>query len=169
MEYINQKKLIYQYGLLTGLIAVIFEVMRFILQIHYTNDGITTVVTLIILFGGVLSGCLAVKKDNNGFISLSKTLKSGVGIALVYTIISIIYTLLLVNVLEPTFWDTSAQIAYETAKEQNPEAMGSVTFDDFKPYFEWITYGVYPIIIAFSLFFGFIFSLVIGVVIKKSE
>ena len=66
MEYINQKKLIYQYGLLTGLIAVIFEVMRFILQIHYTNDGITTVVALIILFGGVLSGCLAVKKDNKG-------------------------------------------------------------------------------------------------------
>ena len=169
MEYINQKKLIYQYGLLTGLIAVIFEVMRFILQIHYSNDGTTTLVSLSILFGGILAGCLAVKKDNNGFISLSKTLKSGVGIALVYTIISIIYTLLLVNVLEPTFWDTSAQIAYEAAKEQNPEAMGNVSYDDFKPYFEWITYGVYPIIIAFSLFFGFIFSLVIGMVIKKSE
>ena len=68
MEYINQKKLIYQYGLLTGLIAVIFEVMRFILQIHYSNDGITTLVSLSILFGGILAGCLAVKKDNNGFI-----------------------------------------------------------------------------------------------------
>jgi len=169
MEYINQKKLIYQYGLLTGSVATIFQVMRFVLQIHYSNDGITTIVTMLILFGGILAGCLAVKNDNNGLISLSKTLKTGVGIALIYTLISIVYTLILVNILEPTFWNTSAQIAYETAKEQNPEAMGSVTFDDFRPYFEWITYGVYPIIIAFSLFFGFIFSLVIGVVIKKSE
>ena len=103
MEYINQKKLIYQYGLLTGLIAVIFEVMRFILQIHYSNDGITTLVSLSILFGGILAGCLAVKKDNNGFISLSKTLKSGVGIALIYTLVSIIYTLLLVNIFRTNF------------------------------------------------------------------
>ena len=118
MEYINQKKLIYQYGLLTGLIAVTFEVMRFILQIHYSNDGITTLVTLSILFGGILAGFVSVKKDNNGFISLSKTLKSGVGIALFYTIISIIYTLLLVNVLEPTFWDTRLKLLMKPLKSK---------------------------------------------------
>ena len=41
MEYINQK-LIYNCGT-NRLNCGNFEVMRFILQIHYANDGITTV------------------------------------------------------------------------------------------------------------------------------
>jgi hypothetical protein len=47
--------------------------------------------------------------------------------------------------------------------------MGNVSFEDFKPFVTWLQWGVYPITIAFSLFFGFILSLVIGIVIKKSE
>ena len=169
MNNANHRKLIYQYGLITGSIAIAFEIMRFTLKIHYTSEGITTAVTLLILFGGVLIGCLAVKKYNSGFISLSQTLKSGTGIALVYTLMSIAYLLILVNILEPSFWETSGQIAFETAKEQDPEAMGNVSYEDFKPFFIWIKYGIYPIMIGFNLFFGFIFSLVIGLVIKKSE
>ena len=52
---------------------------------------------------------------------------------------------------------------------QDPEAMGNVSFEDFKPFVTWLQWGVYPVTIAFSLFFGFILSLVIGIVIKKSE
>ena len=167
MENTNQKKLIYQYGLLTGAVAVAFEIMRFSMGIHYENDGITTLVSMLILFGGVLAGSLAVKNNNSGLISLNQTLKTGVGIALVYTFVVLIWTAILVNVLEPTFWDTAAEIGYEVAKEQNPEQWQ--TFEDFEPYVTWLQWGVYPITIAFSLFFGFILSLVIGIVIKKSE
>ena len=169
MENTNQKKLIYLYGLLTGAVAVAFEIMRFSMKIHYENDGATTIVSILILFGGVLAGSLAVKKDNAGLISLNQTLKTGVGIALVYTFVTLIWTALLVNVLEPTFWDTAADKAYEAAKEQDPEAMGNVSFEDFKPFITWLQWGIYPIAIAFSLFFGFMSSLVIGIVIKKSE
>ncbi len=165
----NQKKLIYQYGLLTGGVAVAFEIMRFIMKIHYENDGVTTLVSILILFVGILAGNLAVKKSNSGLISLNQTLKTGVGIALVYTLVTLAWTALLFNVLEPTFWDTAAEIAYKAAKEQDPEAMGSVSFEDFKPFVDWLSWGVYPIAIAFSLFFGFILSLVIGIVIKRSE
>lgn len=169
MENTNQKKLIYQYGLLTGAIAVAFEIMRFSMKIHYENDGVTTLVSILILLGGILIGCIAVKKDNAGLISLNQTLKTGVGISLVYTFVILIWTTLLVNVLEPTFWDTTAEIAYETAKEQEPEAMGNVSFEDFKPFVNWLKWGVYPITIAFSLFFGFMISLIIALFIRKSN
>ena len=167
MENTNQKKLIYQYGLLTGAVAVAFEIMRFSMGIHYENDGTTTLVSILILFGGILAGSLAVKKDNSGLISLNQTLKSGVGIALIYTFVILIWTAILVNVLEPTFWDTAAEIGYEVAKEQDPERWQ--TFEDFKPFVTWLQWGVYAITIDFSLFFGFILSLVVGIVIKKSE
>ena len=116
MENTNQKKLIYQYGLLTGTIAVAFEIMRFSMGIHYENDGITTLVWMLILFAGVLAGSLAVKNNNSGLISLNQTLKSGVGIALIYTLVILIWTAILVNVLEPTFWDTVYELSYEVAK-----------------------------------------------------
>ena len=169
MENTNQKKLVYQYGLITGTIAVAFEIMRFSMKIHYENDNITTLVSILILFGGILAGCLAVKKDNSGLISLNQTLKSGVGISLVYVLISMVWIILLTNVLEPTFWDTAAQLGYEAAKQQDPEAMGNVSFEDFKPFVSWLKWGIYPISIAFSLFIGFMSSLLIGLVIKKSE
>ena len=169
MENTNQKKLIYQYGLLSGAVAVAFEIMRFSMGIHYVNDGISTLVWMLILFGGVLAGSLAVKNNNSGLISLNQTLKSGVGIALIYTLVILIWTAIMVNVLEPTFWDTAYEVAYEVTKEQDPEAMGNVSFEDFKPFVTWLQWGVYPIIIASRLFFGFIFSLVVGIVIKKSE
>ena len=169
MENTNQKKLVYQYGLITGTIAVAFEIMRFSMKIHYENDSVTTLVSILILFGGILAGCLAVKKDNSGLISLNQTLKSGVGISLVYVLISMVWIILLTNVLEPTFWDTAAQLGYEAAKQQDPEAMGNVSFEDFKPFVSWLKWGIYPISIAFSLFIGFMSSLLIGLVIKKSE
>ena len=135
--------------------------------IHYENDGITTLVSILILFGGILAGSLAVKKDNSGLISLNQTLKSGVGIALIYTLVILIWTAILVNVLEPTFWDTAAELSYEIAKEQEPEAMGNVSFEDFKPFVIWLKWGVYPITIAFSLFFGFMISLIIALFIRR--
>ena len=169
MENTNQKKLVYQYGLITGTIAVAFEIMRFSMKIHYENDNVTTLVSILILFGGILAGCLAVKKDNSGLITLNQTLKSGVGISLVYVLISMLWIILLTNVLEPTFWDTAAELGYEAAKQQDPEAMGNVSFEDFKPFISWLKWGIYPISIAFSLFIGFMSSLLIGIVIKKSE
>ena len=54
MENTNQKKLVYQYGLITGAIAVAFEIMRFSMKIHYENDSVTTLVSILILFGGIL-------------------------------------------------------------------------------------------------------------------
>ena len=143
--------------------------MRFSMKIHYENDSVTTLVSILILFGGILAGCLAVKKDNSGLISLNQTLKSGVGISLVYVLITMVWIILLTNVLEPTFWDTAAELGYEAAKQQDPEAMGNVSFEDFKPFISWLKWGIYPISIAFSLFIGFMSSLLIGLLIKKSE
>ena len=167
MNNFNSKKLIYKYGCITGSFAIIFELMRFFLNIHYSNEGLNSIITLTILFIGILLGCLQIKKLNSGSISLNQTLKSGVGIALIYTILSLIYTTVLVNILEPTFWETAAEMSYEAAKAQDPDSMRNLSFEDFKPFVMWLSWAVYPISIAFSLFFGLIFSLVIGIVIKN--
>ena len=86
----------------------------------------------------------------------------------------LIYFLLLTNVIEPTFWDTTWNIAYEVAIEQNPEQMTNPesgefwTKEEFISYLEWTKNLVYPFTIVSNLFVGFMFSLLLGLIIKKS-
>ena len=59
------------------------------------------------------------------------------------------------------------KLAVQAAKAQDPDSMRNLSFEDFKPFVMWLSWGVYPFSIAFFLFFGLIFSLVIGIVIKN--
>ena len=47
-------KFIYQYGLLTGLVNMIYGVMQFMLGTHYENDVVSQVVGAVILIGGIV-------------------------------------------------------------------------------------------------------------------
>ena len=102
-------------------------------------------------------------------------MKLGTGLSSVYVVVSIIYFLLLINIFEPSYWDTVWQMSYEIAIAENPEQMTNPqtnsfwTFEEFRSYIEWTENIVYPFIIGVNLFIGFMFSLVIGVFVQKSE
>jgi hypothetical protein len=51
----------------------------------------------------------------------------------------------------------------------NPQTNSFWTFEEFRSYIEWTENIVYPFIIGVNLFIGFMFSLVIGVFVQKSE
>ena len=74
---------------------------------------------------------------------LNTILKLGTGLSSVYVVVSIIYFLLLINIFEPTYWDTVWQMSYEIAIAENPEQMTNPqtnsfwTFEEFRSYIEW--------------------------------
>ena len=162
-------KFIYQFGLLTGLVNVIYGVMQFMLGTHYENDVVSQVVGAVILIGGIVLGQLAFRKENNGIVSFKQCLRIGVGIGLVTAIISVIYYFVLTNIVEPDFYMKALEIGYATAVEDNPEFASQMTQQQFieasQP-FSWIAY---PAIIMVSLFFSLMFSLCTGILIKRSE
>ena len=110
-------KFIYQFGLLTGLVNVIYGVMRFTLGTHYENDAVSQVVGAVILIGGIVLGQLAFRKENNGLVSFKQCLRIGVGIGLVTAIISLVYYFLLTNIVEPDFNLKVLEIGYATTIE----------------------------------------------------
>ena len=174
MDSISTRNQIIKFGLYTAFFTVSFSLMQFFLGTHHENDIISALVGFLILFVGITICAYDFKKQHDGFINLKFVLKLGTGISVINVLILILYTLLLTNVIEPNFWETAWQIAYEKSIYENPEQMTNPrtgefwTKEEFIGYFESRKNLVYPITIITNLFLGFMFSLLLGLIIKKS-
>jgi uncharacterized membrane protein YjjP (DUF1212 family) len=118
MESISSKKIIYQYGLLTGLVGLVWGIVQFIMGTHYENDTLSQIVGSIILIVGIVLGQLAFRKENSGIVAYSQCLKIGVGISLIQAIIGLIYYYLLTNFIEPDFNIKALQLSYAQMVER---------------------------------------------------
>ncbi|MBC9795985.1 DUF4199 domain-containing protein [Sinomicrobium weinanense] len=160
-------KLALNYGLLTGGIMVLFGIMLYIMDMHYQRSWTIAIVNYIILALGIIIAMVQFKKLNGGFLSLSQSLKAGLGVALIAALISVVYSLLLAYVIDPEMMDKSFELA-----RQELQNSGKLTDEQIETQMEvgrkfaWIGY---PVIIIFNLFIGFIISLITGAFLGKSK
>tara|TARA_B100001059_G_scaffold69852_1_gene66999 strand:- start:3582 stop:4106 length:525 start_codon:yes stop_codon:yes gene_type:complete len=166
----SMKSTIITYGIILGSISVVFQLMLFFLDMHYKNDSTAGIVSLIIMIGVLLYSFISHKKINGGYILLSEALKIGLGVSLVSALIAIIYTQILINFLDPKTMQKSLDLTMDTMRSENPEmpqeALNTVRSIQEKMSSPLIFSAVQ---IIFSLFFGFIISLISGLIVKKSR
>ena len=164
------KSNIITYGIILGSISVVFQLMLFLLDMHYKNDSTAGIVALLITSGVIVYSFIVFKKNNEGYMTLSEALKIGLGVSLISAIIGIIYTQLLVNVLDPDTMQKSLELSIDNMRAQNPEipqeALETARSIQEKMSSPLIFSAVQ---IIFSLFFGFIISLIGGLIVKKSR
>ena len=115
------KSHILQYGILLGGISVVFALMLFFLDMHYTQDSSVGIVSIVITIAVIILGQYNFRKDNEGFLSFGEALKLGVGIALISSIIGVIYQVLLVTMIDPDTIPKMITIAENQLYESNPE------------------------------------------------
>jgi|TARA_B100001063_G_scaffold95227_2_gene88864 hypothetical protein len=168
MEKISSKNVIYQYGTLTGAVAIVWGIIQFIMGTHYENDVVSQIIGASILIAGIVLGQLAFRKENNGLVSFSECLKVGVGISLVQAILGLLYYFSLTNFIEPDFNIKALQLSYAQMVETNPEFTSQMTEQAFIENSEPFMWIAYPAILLVSLFFGLLFSLCSGILIKKA-
>tara|TARA_B100001109_G_scaffold6463_1_gene4899 strand:+ start:367 stop:882 length:516 start_codon:yes stop_codon:yes gene_type:complete len=169
MDNLSTKKYMIEYGSWTGITLVCFAIMLFFLEAHYENSTSTQIINALIQFTGITIACLAFKKANSNNISWGEVRKLGTGISLIVSLIAILYTLLLVNVIEPDFMDKAIEISYYQTLEQYPEALANMNLSEYietAKSFTWITY---PSIFFFTIVFGFIYSVILGLFIKSKN
>lgn len=159
-----------RYGLLLGLISVVFGVMIFMLEMHYQQDQKIGIVSLAINLILIILGLVAFKKANGGYISLAQALKTGLGIALIASIIAVTYQLILVTVLDPDTIQKTIDFQMEKIRMEQPE-LPAETLDQIESMQRKFTspWMMVAIGLVFSLFIGFVFSLIGGLIIKKSR
>ena len=166
----SSKSTIINFGLILGAISVIFQLMLYFFDMHYKNDSTAGIVSLTIMVGVILYSFIQFKKSNEGFISLSEALKIGLGVSLVSALVGIIYTQILLNILDPDTMKKSLELSLENMRIQNPE-MPQDALDTVRSIQEKMSSPIIfsAIQIIFALFFGFIISLIGGLIVKKSK
>ena len=158
------------FGTLIGIVTVVFNLMLFFLDAHYQGGTLASMVPLLISVGFINYGIYQFKKDNYGYVSLSESLKLGVGAALVAGIIGTLYGLLLTEFLDPQFMDKTFEIAKQKMLEGNKE----LSIEDANKAIEISkNFTTIPVRIAGgilgSIFIGFFISLIGGLILKKSK
>ena len=103
-------------------------------------------------------------------MSLSEALKIGLGVSLISAIIGIIYTQLLVNVLDPDTMQKSLELSIDNMRAQNPE-IPQEAIETARSIQEKMSSPLIfsAVQIIFALFFGVIISLIGGLIVKKSR
>ena len=110
------------------------------------------------------------RKANDGYLTLSQALKVGVAAAMIGGLIYVVFNIILVTFIEPDFAEQMIEVARNKMFEQNPDmtdeqaeiALGFV--EKFSnPYLG----GAFWLVM--SAFFGFIYSLISGLIFKREK
>jgi hypothetical protein len=163
------------YGVLFGVIMILEFVIMYIIGMRSlvgTSAGlvvnIANYMVLPLLF--IYLGCANYKKNlNNGFISFGEALKIGVSItfiaALLYALFNIAF-----NFIYPEFINEMISITKDDMIKQNPNItskemeMGVAMMKKFmNPLI------VLPVTLAMYSFFGLIYSLIVGAIVKNEN
>lgn len=159
-----------RYGLILGGISIVFGIMLYSLDMQYDQSWGVSLVNFAIMIAVIIMGLMAFRKDNNGLMSLGQALKVGIGAALISGILAVIYQMVLMNVIEPDFMANMMEIRKAEMMDKYP----NLTPEQVDSQMEMMKKFSGPgLVVAFtliaSLFFGFIFSLIGGLILKRSE
>ncbi len=161
------KSLIFTYGSILALLSILVAVVKYVMGRHLESSAIDSILGLILLIVSVVYPILQYKKQNHGRISLSESLKIGMGVAAVAAVFSVIYFIIFANYIEPNFVDDVLNAEYSNQLKANP----SMSSEDLAKGMEMGRGFVLPMlyggIIIVNLFLGFLTSLITGLAIKK--
>lgn len=168
-QQVSVKKIALNYGLLLALLSIVLQVISYVLDAHIDRPWWLSVVQLLISVGVLVYGIKLFKSENNGFLTLGQALKTGVAISLVAGIIGVVFNYFFMNFIDPDFiqktLDFSRQQMIENYPNMTEEQIESSMAISEKFMSPWI---MSAIAILGTLFFGFIISLVAGMIMKKN-
>ncbi|MDV7138518.1 DUF4199 domain-containing protein [Maribacter sp. TH_r10] len=156
------------FGVILGVVSVIFGLMLFSMDMHYDQGWAIRGVSLALTVAAIFLGILQFKKANEGYLTISQALKIGTGIALIAGIIGLIYFFLLSNVIEPDYMDKMYEIGKVKAMADNPNLTEEQIDQgiEMQKGFAWLTY---PFILIMNIIIGLILGLISGLILKKQK
>lgn len=170
----NQKnqtqQIIINNGLILGFVSVLYAILRYAMGKHLENDWTVSLISFILMLAVIGFGINQFKKTNEGFLTIGEGLKIGVGIALVGGIISVIYTFIFTNYIEPDFANQLLILQEQQILEKYPEFTDEQLESAANMTKKFTTPTAMALMgIMASLFFGLIVSLLVSLFMRKSK
>lgn len=164
------KKIALPYGLLLSLTTIVISVIVYVMGMTYDQPWWQSLLNFLAMIGFIVYGIKTYKHDNENYLSLAESLKTGLAISLVAGLIGAVFTYLFVTVIEPDF----AMNMLEATREKTLSDKPDVTQEEMDMITGVTEKMLSPgIIVAFSivgsLFIGFIVSLIAGLVMKNNR
>ncbi len=165
------KSIAYTYGLALALYSILILVVVYVLNIdpestiNYVISTLNIIVTVVIFTIALKT----YKKSNSGFISLSEALKTGMAVAVIAGLLSGIYAYIHYSYVFPEFLDIMAE-----QQKMGMIETGQMSDEQIEQSMEMMSITRTPFFMAtitllMNIFFGFIISLIVGLIIKKKN
>ncbi|WP_395049899.1 DUF4199 domain-containing protein [Flavobacterium sp.] len=163
------------FGVLFGVLMVLEFVIMYVIgmkSLANTSVGliisIANYLVLPILF--IYLGCTNYKKNlNNGFISLGECLKIGISIVFVAALIYAIFNAFF-NLIFPEFINETLSIIKEAMLAKKPDMTNEQLDKVLSMQRKFMNpFIVFPATLAMYSFFGLIYSLIIGAIVKNEN
>jgi uncharacterized membrane protein (DUF106 family) len=169
-QEITPKQIMLNYGLMLGFASILINVVLYAAGKTYDPHWSVGIVSILITVAVIILGIKKIKDLNGGFLSLSEALKTGLGIALISGLIAVAYMLIFTNFIEPEYYARMMEVQ----QQKTLEAFPNFSDEQLEASMEMAKKMSGPMItsaitIIGSLFFGFIISLIGGLIMKKSD
>ena len=164
------KKIAFNYGIIWGLLSIALSVIAYVTDNHIERPMWLTIAGLAIMVGIIVYGLKAFKSENEGYLSVSESLKVGLAISLIAAIIGAIYNYIFITVIEPEYVIQMLDFSSEQMVIQNPD----MTQEQIDMAIGITEKMMTPTImtamgIIIPLFLGFITSLIAGLIMKVNR
>jgi hypothetical protein len=103
-------------GLLIGLALIILSLLDWTLG-YYGQNTAFSILSYVVWIGGLTWSALAYRKQIGGYISYGQAFGYSMTVAVVYAIVAAIFSLLLMQVIDPNYMETVLAMTEETLLE----------------------------------------------------
>ncbi|MDR3180941.1 MAG: DUF4199 domain-containing protein [Prevotellaceae bacterium] len=156
-------------GLFIGLALVLLTVVDHLLGFYHTNK-LFNLLSYAIPAGGIIWGALQFRKESEGFMAYGQVVGYGVAAAVFFGVITVVYSILLITVIDPAYADRVQALAAEQLY-----AMGTLTEQQIEQALEmsdkmmrspvWISLGgLFSAVIE-----GLVIALIAGIFIRRNR
>jgi len=165
------KPIAYNYGGSLALIGILMLVIVYVFNINPDSTGnyIISIVSILFNIAIFMYAIKEFKKKNNGFLSLSQALKVGLAVAAIGGIIVGIYAYFHYSYIYPEFIDLMGEqqrmSMIESGQVTDAQIEQSMEMTSFTRSAGFLT----TMTLVSSLFFGFIISLIVGLIMKRKN
>lgn len=162
------KQIAVNYGVLLALVSILSLVIMYVANIEksWILSIVGFAVTIYLLFTAIKT----FKQGNDGFLKLGDALKVGLATALIAGLISAFYSYVHYSIINPEYID----LVLNEAREQMESSGQSMTEEQKQQALSFTESFTTPFMLSTfsligSLFFGFIISLISGLILRKEE
>lgn len=166
----NSKSIILNYGLIYGGLVILSNLVIYALGMTFDTTG--GIINMIVLAACIIGlPILAIKKfknNNNGFITWGEALKTGIGVVVLGTLISIIYSHIFTGFIEPDFYNQLSDFQSQKLLDSGYTDEQIEAQIEMQSKFQGTIIGD-AIGLLFYTFLGFVVSAIAGAIMKKTE